>query len=115
MPRELARYRALEKLSIRPVGAREARLVFAGETFYFDGTPGTSLLPCNGSARQAKLRALKALVAERASGQPTDTMGCIARGLGFEGHDEAAAAAFIDDFIERETARQSAASSTKGK
>jgi hypothetical protein len=114
MPREIPRYVALEKLRIRPVGARESRLCFAGETFYFDGTPGTSLLPINGAARQAKLRALKALVAERVSGQPTDTLGCIARGLGFEGHEESAAATFIETFIS-ETSRLSAQSSTKGK
>jgi hypothetical protein len=115
MPREFPRYRALEKLSIRPVHDCEARLVFAGETFYFDGAPGNSLRPLNGSARQAKLRALKAIVAGRASGGATDTVACIARGLGYEGHDEAAAAAFIDDFIKIETSRQTAAPSTKGK
>jgi len=115
MPREIPKYMALEKLRIRPVGAREARLFFAGETFYFDGTPGNSLLAVNGAGRQAKLGALRAIVAERASGEATDTVACIARGVGYEGHDEAAAAAFIDDFIKIETSRQSAASSTRGK
>jgi hypothetical protein len=114
MPRELPRYVALEKVKIRPVHDREPRLVFAGETFYFDGDPGNSLRPTNGSARQAKLRALRAIVAERASGEATDTLTCIARGVGYTGHDEAGAAAAIESFIEIETSRQGAAS-TKGK
>lgn len=115
MPRELARFRALEKVNIRAVNDRHARLYFAGSEFFFRGSPGNSLLAINGAARQAKLQALKVLVAERASGQPTDTLSCIARGVGYEGHDEAGAATFIDDFIKHETSRQSAASSTKGK
>jgi hypothetical protein len=115
MPRELPRYVALEKVRLRAVHDDQARLYFAGSEIFFSGTPGNSLLPINGSARQAKLRALKAIVADRASGEATDTVACIARGVGYEGHDEAAAAAFIDDFIKIETSRQSAAPSSQRK
>ena len=107
---EAPRYRALERLTIRArVGP--PREVYAGDEIDFDGRPGPALLPLNGSARKNKLRAIVAGPGPHRPVEPTR----MARSLGYAGHDPVEARAFIENFVARETSRQTAASSTRGK
>jgi hypothetical protein len=105
MTAELPKYRALERLTIR-IRDRRPREVYPGEEISFEGKPGAALLPLNAPARQNKLRAI---VAGPGPHWPVDPVR-MAKSLGFEGHDPAKAKAFIQDFVARETARQTASS-----
>jgi hypothetical protein len=99
MPREIARYRAVEPLTLRTPDRRPAREVHPGEVVYFDCLPGAALLPLNAAARQNKLRAI--LAGRSRAVDPVR----LARSLGFTGHDPAAAKAHIEDFVSLETSR----------
>jgi hypothetical protein len=111
MPRELACYRVLEKLSIRSPNERHPRVFDVGAEISFDGKPGPALLPLNASARANKLRAI---VAGPGPHRPVDPVR-LAKSIGYVGHDAAAAQTFTAAFIARETARQTTAASTEGK
>ena len=110
MTDEPARYRALERLTIR-TRERPPREVYVGEEISFDGRPGPALLPLNGAARANKARAI---VAGPGPHRPVEPLRQ-ARGLGYAGHDANEAQAFIQNFVASETARQTAAPSTRGK
>jgi hypothetical protein len=108
MPREIPMYRALEKIEIPTSTDRKPHVVYAGDEFFFYGKPGPALFPLNGAARAAKLKAIAAGPHPKA---PVDVPR-MARSLGYEGHNVDAAQAFIQDFVARETSRQTA---TRGK
>jgi hypothetical protein len=105
MTAEIPIYRALERLTIRGRDGRP-REVAVGASISFEGKPGAALLPLNASARANKLRAIVAGPGPHKPPSPVR----LARSLGFEGHDTAEAKAFINDFVLRETARQTAPS-----
>jgi hypothetical protein len=105
MPREIPRYRALEKIESLTLNDRRPHIVYAGEEVFFDGKPGPALLPLNGSARAAKLKAIAAGPHPKA---PVDTPR-LARSLGFLGFDPDEAQAFIQNWVVRETSRYPAA------
>lgn len=111
MSREIPKYRALEKLSIRAPNDRQPREIYAGQELEFDGRPGPALLPLNGAARANKARAI---VAGPGPHRPVEPLRQ-ARSLGYAGHDPDEAKAFINDFVAREVSRQSAAPPTPGK
>jgi len=112
MPREIPMYRALEKIEIPTSTDRKPHVVYAGDEFFFYGKPGPALLALNGAARAAKLKAITAGVNPKA---PAVDVPRMARGLGFTGYNPDEAQAFIQKFIARETSRQTAAPSTRGK
>jgi hypothetical protein len=105
MPHESARYVALENLTIR-MRDRPPREINVGEAFSFEGKPGAALLPINAPARQNKLRAI---LAGSGPHKPPSAVR-LAKSIGFTGHDTAEARAFIDDFVARESSRQTTSS-----
>jgi hypothetical protein len=107
MTAEIPRYRVLERLSIRSLGAGHLREFDVGAEISFEGKPGPALLPINASARANKLRAI---VAGPGPHRPVDPVR-LAKSIGYTGHDAAAAQTFTAAFIARETARQGATSS----
>jgi hypothetical protein len=106
MTGEIAKYRVVERLSIRTLNDRHPRVFDVGAEVSFPGKPGPALLPLNGSACRNKLRALLDGPGPHHPVAPVR----MARSLGFEGHEAGAAKIFIDDWIQRETARQNATS-----
>jgi len=104
MPREIPKYRALEKIEIPTSTDRKPHVVYAGDEFFFDGKPGPALLPLNGAARAAKLKAIAAGPHPKA---PVDTPR-LARSVGFTGYGEDEAHAFIQKFVAAESGKQNA-------
>ena len=56
--RETPRYRAMERIVVKPIGEPGARTVEAGVEFFFAGVPSVAMSPVNAPARAVKSRSI---------------------------------------------------------
>lgn len=94
MTGERPRYRALERIFVKPIGWAAAREVEEGEQFAYDGPANTGMLALNGPARAAKLASMPPW---RSNPYPAQVHR-LARSLGFVGDNGAEARAHIEKF-----------------